>query len=70
MRTVKRAESICTVLIYQLFHVNIFILQERHIEVVELLLRTPGIDVNAANIWGYTPLHWAVEVSDKPNKHI
>ena len=48
----------------------IFILQEGHTEVVELLLRTPGIDVNAVNTWGYTPLDSAAGVSDNHNKNI
>ena len=30
-----------------------------HFEVVKLLLRAPGIDVNRANKDGRTPLHWA-----------
>ena len=45
----------------------IFILQEGHTEVVELLLRTPGIDVNAVNTLGYTPLDSADGVSDHNN---
>ena len=37
----------------------IFILQEGHTEVVELLLKTPGIDVNAVDRYGQTPLYVA-----------
>ena len=28
------------------------------------MLRTPGIDVNAANTWGGTPLYVAAQVHD------
>ena len=48
----------------------IFILQEGHTEVVELLLNNPGIDVNAANEWGQTPLLWAARVSYNHIEHI
>ena len=41
----------------------IFLLQDGYTEVVELLLRTPGIDVNAATIEGQTPLHRTARVS-------
>ena len=47
----------------------IFILQEGHTEVVELLLNTPGIDVNAAD-GGYTPLNIAAHVSYNRIEHI
>ena len=40
----------------------IFILQEGHTEVVELLLNTPGIDVNPVDKRGDTPLRWAARV--------
>ena len=48
----------------------IFILQEGHTEVVELLLNTPGIDVNAADKWGRTPLNIAADVSYNHIKHL
>ena len=48
----------------------IFILQEGHTEVVELLLNTPGIDVNEADKDGETPLYWAVNVSYNHIGHI
>ena len=48
----------------------IFILQKGHKEVVELLLNNPGIDVNAANKWGQTPLFWAAYVSYNHIEHI
>ena len=48
----------------------IFILQYGHTEVVELLLKTPGIDVNAADKWGQTPLYRAAEVSYNHIEHI
>ena len=48
----------------------IFILQGRRTEVVELLLNNPGIDVNAANEWGQTPLYWATYVSYNHIEHI
>ena len=41
----------------------IFILQEGHTEVVELLLNTPGIDVIAGDTQGGTPLGNAAYVS-------
>ena len=41
----------------------IFILQGGPAEVVELLLNAPGIDVNAADEQGRTPLFWAANVS-------
>ena len=41
----------------------IFILQKGHTEVVELLLNNSGIDVNAADEWGKTPLSRATFVS-------
>ena len=47
----------------------IFILQSGHTEVVELLLKTPGIDVNAADRNGRTPLHWAARVSYNQIEH-
>jgi len=46
------------------------ILQKGHKEVVELLLNNPGIDVNAANNWGQTPLFWAAAVSYNHIAHI
>ena len=48
----------------------IFILQSGHTEVVELLLKTPGIDVNAASKWGETPLFLAAQVSYNHIEHI
>ena len=48
----------------------IFILQEGHTEVVELLLNNPRIDVNAANKWGVTPLNMADYVSYNHIEHI
>ena len=48
----------------------IFILQKGHTEVVELLLNTPGIDVNAADQGGQTPLFWAARVSYNHIEHI
>ena len=48
----------------------IFILQKGHTEVVELLLNTPGIDVNAADEQGRTPLYCAAEVSYNHIEHI
>ena len=48
-----------------MFLANIYlhILKGGHTEVVELLLKTPGIDVNAKSNDGYTPLIWAAGVS-------
>ena len=48
----------------------ISILQGGHTEVVELLLNTPGIDVNAADQLGQTPLYWAAYVSYNHIVHI
>ena len=48
----------------------IFILQMGHTEVVELLLKTPGIDVNAKSNYGRTPLHIASYVSYNHIEHI
>ena len=48
----------------------IFILQKGHTEVVELLLKTPGIDVNPADIDGETPLYWAAYVSYNHIEHL
>ena len=48
----------------------IFILQDGHTEVVELLLNTAGIDVNAADQLGKTPLYWAARVSYNHIVHI
>ena len=48
----------------------IFILQYGNTEVVELLLNNPGIDVNAANEWGKTPLQWAAFVSYNHIEHL
>ena len=49
----------------------IFILQGGHTEVVELLLNTPGIDVNAKSNWiGLTPLLTAAWVSYNHIEHI
>ena len=39
------------------------ILQFGNTEVVELLLKTPGIDINAKKEDGWTPLHSAAYVS-------
>ena len=47
----------------------IFILQEGYTEVVELLLKAPRIDVNAASNKGYTPLYWAARVSYNHIEH-
>ena len=48
----------------------ISILQMGYTEVVELLLKTPGIDVNAADIYGRTPLYLAAEVSYNHIEHL
>ena len=48
----------------------IFILQNRHTEVVELLLNTTGIDVNTTTKLGETPLYWAAYVSNNHIVHI
>ena len=48
----------------------IFILQEGHTEVVELLLNTPGIDINAKKENGWTPLHSAAYVSYNHIEHL
>ena len=48
----------------------IFILQYGQTEVVELLLNNPGIDVNAADKWGQTPLYLAARVSYNHIEHI
>ena len=48
----------------------ISILQSGNTEVVELLLKTPGIDVNAWDSDGKTPLHWAANVSYNHIEHI
>ena len=51
----------------------IFILQKGHTEILELLLKTPGIDVNVGDNYGQTPLYWAAMVSYihiKQVKHI
>ena len=48
----------------------IFVLQHGHTEVVELLLKTPGIDVNAKSNDGLTPLHCAAFVSYNHIEHI
>ena len=48
----------------------IFILQEGHTEVVELLLNTPGIDVNAADKRRETLIYWAASVSYNNFKRI
>ena len=48
----------------------IFILQYGHTEVVELLLNTPGIDVNAADKPGLTPLYIAALVSNNLIEHL
>ena len=47
-----------------------FILQEGHTAVVELLLKTPGIDVNASEEYGWAPLHNAAYVSYNHIEHI
>jgi ankyrin repeat protein len=46
------------------------ILQLGNTEVVELLLNTPGIDINAREENGQTPLNIAAYVSYNHNKHI
>ena len=48
----------------------IFILQFGRTEVVELLLKTPGIYINAKDKDGQTPLNIAAYVSYNHNKHI
>ena len=48
----------------------IFILQRGYTEVVELLLKATGIDVNAVDIDGDTPLYWAANVSYNHIAHI
>ena len=48
----------------------ISILQNGYTEVVELLLKAPGIDVNAADSAGETPLYKAAEVSYNHIEHI
>ena len=48
----------------------IFFLQLGHIEVVELLLKTPGIDINAVDQWGRTPLFRAANVSYNHIEHL
>ena len=48
----------------------IFILQFGHTEVMELLLKTPGIDVNAKSNDGLTPLYKAAYVSYNHIEHI
>ena len=48
----------------------ISILQGGQTEVVELLLKTPGIDVNAVNEWGQTPLSRAAAVSYNQIEHL
>ena len=40
---------------------HLHILFQGHLETVKELLKLPGIDVNAANSDGRTPLHWAAE---------
>ena len=40
----------------------IFILQEGHTEIVELLLKTPGVDVNVKTSYGLTPPHLAAKL--------
>ena len=47
-----------------------FILQGGHTEVVELLLKAPGIYVNAKNNNGRTPLHIAAWVIYNHIEHI
>ena len=48
----------------------IFILQGGHTAVVELLLKTPGIDVNAKSNKGLAPLYWASKVSYNHIEHL
>ena len=43
----------------------ISILQLGDTEIVELLLKTPGVDVNVKTNSGFTPLHMAARVSYK-----
>ena len=47
-----------------------FILQNGHTEVVELLLKTPGLDVDAKDKYQQTPLSKAANVSYNHTKHI
>ena len=49
---------------------SIFIIKVGNTEVVELLLKTPRIDVNAVNKWGQTLLYWAARVSYNHIEHI
>ena len=48
----------------------ISILQEGYTEVVELLLKASGIDVNAEDQWGETPLSRAARVSFNHIEHL
>jgi len=48
----------------------IFIIQEGNTEVVELLLKTPRMDVNVKNNDGETPLNIAAYVSYNHIEHI
>ena len=47
-----------------------FILQWGRTEIMVLLLKMPGIDVNASDNHGNTPLSWAASVSYNYTKHI
>ena len=44
---------------------KLFILQYGYINIVELLLKTPGIEVFTADNQGLTPLHGAARVSNQ-----
>ena len=48
----------------------IFILQKGHTEIVRLLLKTPGVDVNVKTNSGLTHLHWAASVSYNHIEHL
>ena len=49
---------------------SIFIIKVGNTEVVELLLKTPGIDAIAVDKWGETPLSRAAEVSYNHIEHL
>ena len=55
---------------FLLIIIYVHILQGGHTEVVELLLNTQGIDVNAKDNEGLTPLNSAARVSYNHIEHI